>query len=117
MALSNFLNSQGSFVAKTSPTGAGVLPAGTTGERDGAPVAGYIRFNSTDGSFEGYDGSAWGAIGGGASGGNGEATVFENEISIDEDYTITANYNGVSAGPLTITGTITVSSGSTWVIV
>ena len=104
-------------VAKTSATGSGQLPSGTTAQRDGSPSAGYIRFNSTDGSFEGYDGSAWGAIGGGASGGNGEATVFENEISIDEDYTITANYNGVSAGPLTVTGTITVSSGSTWVIV
>ncbi len=104
-------------VAKTSATGSGQLPSGTTAQRDGSPSAGYIRFNSTDGSFEGYDGSAWGAIGGGASGGNGEATVFENEITIDEDYTITANYNGVSAGPLTVTGTITVSSGSTWVIV
>ena len=60
--LSNFLNSQGSFVSKTAPTGSGVLPAGTTGERDGSPVAGYMRFNSTDGSFEGYDGSAWGEI-------------------------------------------------------
>ena len=104
-------------VAKTSATGSGQLPSGTTAQRDGSPSAGYIRFNSTDGSFEGYDGSAWGAIGGGASGGNGEATVFENEISIGEDYTITANYNGVSAGPISVTGTITVSSGSTWVIV
>ena len=104
-------------VAKTSTTGSGQLPAGTTAQRDGSPSAGFIRFNSTDGSFEGYDGSAWGAIGGGASGGNGEATVFENEITISEDYTITSTYNGVSAGPLTVTGTITVPSGSTWVIV
>tara|TARA_Y100000593_G_scaffold181_1_gene402 strand:+ start:12512 stop:14128 length:1617 start_codon:yes stop_codon:yes gene_type:complete len=104
-------------VAKTSATGSGQLPSGTTAQRDGSPSAGYIRFNSTDGSFEGYDGSAWGAIGGGASGGNGEATVFENEIAIGEDYTITANYNGVSAGPISVSGTITVSSGSTWVIV
>ena len=104
-------------VAKTSATGSGQLPAGTTAQRDGSPSAGFIRFNSTDGSFEGYDGSAWGAIGGGASGGNGEATVFENEITISEDYTITSTYNGVSAGPLTVTGTITVPSGSTWVIV
>ena len=103
-------------VAKTSATGSGQLPSGTTAERDGSPSAGYIRYNTTTGGFEGYS-TAWGAIGGGASGGNGEATVFENEISIGEDYTITANYNGVSAGPLTVTGTITVSSGSTWVIV
>jgi hypothetical protein len=108
--------SNGSFVAKTSATGSGQLPSGTTAQRDGSPSAGMIRYNSTTAGFEGY-GSAWGAIGGGASGGNGEATVFENEITISEDYTITSAYNGVSAGPLTITGTITVPSGSTWVIV
>jgi len=103
-------------VAKTSATGSGALPSGTTAQRDGSPSAGYIRYNTTTGGFEGYS-TAWGAIGGGASGGNGEATVFENEIAIGEDYTITANYNGVSAGPISVTGTITVSSGSTWVIV
>ena len=108
--------SNGSFVAKTSATGSGQLPSGTTAQRDGSPLAGMIRYNSTTAGFEGY-GSAWGAIGGGASGGNGEATVFENEITISEDYTITSAYNGVSAGPLTVTGTITVPSGSTWVIV
>ena len=108
--------SSGSFVAKTSATGSGQLPSGTTAQRDGSPSAGMIRYNSTTAGFEGY-GTAWGAIGGGASGGNGEATVFENEITISEDYTITSAYNGVSAGPLTVTGTITVPSGSTWVIV
>ena len=108
--------SNGSFVAKTSATGSGQLPSGTTAQRDVSPSAGMIRYNSTTAGFEGY-GTAWGAIGGGASGGNGEATVFENEITISEDYTITSAYNGVSAGPLTITGTITVPSGSTWVIV
>jgi len=108
--------SNGSFVAKTSATGSGQLPSGTTAQRDVSPSAGMIRYNSTTAGFEGY-GSAWGAIGGGASGGNGEATVFENEITISEDYTITNAYNGVSAGPLTVTGTITIPSGSTWVIV
>ena len=55
-------------VRKSSPTGSAILPAGTTAQRDAAPAAGYIRFNSTDSSFEGYDGSAWGAIGGGGGG-------------------------------------------------
>jgi hypothetical protein len=54
-------------VSKTSSTGSALLPTGTTAERDGSPSAGYIRFNTTDSSFEGYDGSAWGAIGGGAT--------------------------------------------------
>lgn len=38
------------------------LPAGTTGQRTGSPVAGQIRFNTTTGQFEGYGGSAWGSF-------------------------------------------------------
>ena len=53
------------LVTRTSSTGSAELPSGTTAQRDGSPSAGYIRFNTTDNSFEGYDGSAWGAIGGG----------------------------------------------------
>ena len=59
--------SSGAFVSETSATGSAELPSGTTVQRDGSPSAGYMRFNSTDGSFEGYDGSAWGAVGGGTS--------------------------------------------------
>jgi hypothetical protein len=54
-------------VGRTSSTGSAKLPTGTTAQRDGSPAAGYIRFNTTDSSFEGYDGSAWGAIGGGGA--------------------------------------------------
>ena len=40
------------------------LPAGTTAQRP-TGANGMIRYNSDDGSFEGYAGGAWGAIGGG----------------------------------------------------
>lgn len=107
------------FVSETSGTGSAELPSGTTAQRDGSPSAGYMRFNSTTSGFEGYNGSAWGAIGGGASGGNGEAAIFENDVTLDEDYTMTTDMNGVSAGPISIASgtTITVGSTSTWVIV
>ena len=39
------------------------MPSGTTAQR-GTSTTGAFRFNTTDTSFEGYDGSAWGAIGG-----------------------------------------------------
>ncbi len=39
------------------------VPSGTTAQR-GTTATGAFRFNTTDTSFEGYDGSAWGAIGG-----------------------------------------------------
>jgi len=42
------------------------LPAGTTLERPSG-TAGHIRFNNQLVKFEGYDGSAWGSLGGGAA--------------------------------------------------
>ena len=95
--------------------------AGTTAQRDGSPSAGYLRFNSSDSSFEGYDGSAWGAIGGGggASGGGSDAIFYENGQTITTSYSITANTNAMSTGPLTVNSgvSVTVPSGSRWVVV
>lgn len=48
-------------------TGAIDVAAGTVAQRPGTPSAGMIRFNTDDTTFEGYDGSAWGAIGGGGA--------------------------------------------------
>lgn len=103
------------YVGKTSTTGSGALPSGTEAQRDGSPAAGYIRFNSDSGSFEGYDGSAWGSIGGGASAGG---AIYENTDVIDADYTLTTGSNGMSVGPMTIDAgvTVTVPSGQRWVI-
>ena len=44
-------------------TGALKLPVGTTAQQP-TPQTGQLRFNSETVSFEGYDGTAWGAIGG-----------------------------------------------------
>lgn len=103
----------------TSITGSEVLPVGTTAQRDGTPLAGYIRFNSDYSQFEGYNGSAWGAIGAGATGGGNNSVFFENEQTVTANYTITTGKNAMSAGPITIdTGiTVTVPTDSTWVIV
>ena len=45
--------------------------------------------------------------------------IFENAKLITTSYTITTDYNALSAGPITIdTGvTITIPTGSAWVIV
>ena len=40
-------------------TDAVIVPVGTTAQRPSLPVQGMIRFNTTTGKFEGYDGSAW----------------------------------------------------------
>ena len=94
-------------------TGALTLPAGTTAQEP-TGVAGMIRYNSSTGSFEGYT-TAWGSIGGGAA---ASGAVYENKKTISANYTMSTNYNGESVGPLTINSgvTVTIPSGSRWVI-
>ena len=101
-------------VTKTSSTGSAVMPSGNTAQRDGSPSAGYLRFNSTLGSFEGYDGSDWGGIGGAQAGG----AIVTNKDAASQSYTIASGENGLSVGPLTINSgvTITVSSGQRWLV-
>jgi hypothetical protein len=107
-------------VAKTSNTGSAILPVGTTAQRDGSPQAGYIRFNDDTDQFEGYNGTAWAAIGAGATGGSGDQVFVENEYVVTADYTIPSGRSAQSvcdsSGNMTInTGvTVTISTGSVW---
>jgi hypothetical protein len=96
-------------------TGAVKLPVGTTAQRPSASV-GQIRYNSTLLILETYDGANWNPVGG-ANGAAG--AVFENLTTISSNYTITTGKNGMSAGPITVASgvTVTVPSGSRWVIV
>lgn len=110
------------FVSQDSETGAADMPAGTTAQRPGSPINGYLRYNTTDDSFEGYIAGAWGAIGGGgggAVGGGSDEIFWENDQNVTTDYTITASHNAMSAGPITINNgiTVTVPNGSTWTVV
>lgn len=51
-------------VSKTADTGSALLPSGTTSQRDIAPLAGYLRYNTTTSNFEGYYGAGgWKTIG------------------------------------------------------
>jgi hypothetical protein len=52
------------------------VPVGTDAERPGTPAAGMFRFNDDSDEFEGYDGTAWGAIGGGGSIPTGTVMLF-----------------------------------------
>lgn len=100
-----------------SSTGAIKLPSGTDAQRPTA-AAGQIRYNTTAGRFEGYT-TAWGGIGGGATGGGTDEVFQENGNTVNTSYTITTNKNAVSAGDITIasSATVTVPTGSRWVIV
>lgn len=104
--------------ARTSPTGSAALPTGTTAQRDGTPLAGYFRFNSTLGVFEGYNGTAWGGVGG-ATGGGSDRVFYENDQAVTTSYTLTSGKNAVSAGPVTVNAgvTVTVPAGARWSVV
>jgi hypothetical protein len=113
-AWENVAVSAATVVSKTSATGSAALPSGTTVQRDGSPSAGYLRWNTTDTSAEVYDGSDWAAVGGGNTTDMG---LYEHAHTISADYSITSGNNALTAGPITIDGcSVTVPSGSTWVI-
>jgi hypothetical protein len=102
-----------------SGTGVLDLPVGTTAERPGSPNNGMIRYNSTLSRYEGYSGSAWGQLGGGATGSGTDQVFYTNGQSVSADFTLTGTLNAMSAGPITIASgvTVTVSSGATWTVV
>jgi hypothetical protein len=106
------------LVQKSSDTGSAYIPAGSTGDRDGSPAAGYLRFNTTTSQAEIYDGSAWASVGGGAAGSSGEAIFFENEQVMNNSYTITTGHNASCTGPLSIASgaTLTIPTNSVVVI-
>ena len=74
-----------------------------------------MRYNTTTAGFEGYSGTAWGSIGGGASAGG---AIYENTLTISSSYTLTTSTNGFSVGPITIgsSATVTIPSGSRWLV-
>lgn len=109
----------GFVVTKDSPTGSAGIPAGTTAERTATLAAGLFRYNSTLGKFEGCNGSTWGSVGGGATGGGADDIFIENGQVVTTNYTITASKNAGSFGPITVNSgiTVTVPSGSSWTII
>lgn len=87
----------------------------------GTPVAGQFAFLTDSNTLTFYNGTAaaWEEFssGGGASGAGGAINLNTNEITAS--YTFEDNYNGVSAGPVTIASgaTVTVGTASAWAVV
>ena len=68
-----------------------IVPIGTTGQR-GSSTNGNLRYNTTTATFEGYANNAWGAI----TTGTGVTSV--------------ATGTGLTGGPITSTGTISIAN-------
>jgi hypothetical protein len=94
------------------------IPVGTTAQQP-TPVTGQIRYNSTINQYEGYFASAWGQLGGGATGGGSDQVFVLNDQTVTTNYTIPVGKNAMCAGPITVANAvnITVSTGSNWVVV
>ena len=76
--------------------------AGTNGQ--------YLQKQSgNSGGLTWADAAAQGASAGGS--------VYECVNTISSNYTMTTNSNGVSAGPITLSATVTIPSGSVWSII
>jgi hypothetical protein len=72
-------------------TGSIFIPVGTTGQRSSG-VNGQIRYNSTDGAYEGYSAGAW------------------RQFSLSGGVTLVNTGTGLTGGPITATGTISLAN-------
>ena len=95
------------------------IPVGTTAQRSGSPATGDLRFNSTLGSAEIYNGSSFTAVGGGAgaTGGGSDEVFFESDQAVTTNYTLTSNKHAHTVSPTINSGvTVTVPAGAILVI-
>ena len=62
---------------------------------------------------------SWGEAAAGATGGGSDKIFWENGTTVTTNYTITNNYNAMSAGPITINNgiVVTIGTGENWTIV
>ena len=78
------------------------VPVGTTAQRPASPAAGYFRYNTTTGKFEGYT-DEWGSIGGGSGTnmdtniytGDGSTTAFTLSTGADDENNLMVFIDGV----------------------
>ncbi|NDB64486.1 MAG: hypothetical protein EB168_02295 [Euryarchaeota archaeon] len=93
----------GSFII--SGTTGFVIPVGTTAQRDGSPATGTLRYNSTTGGLEIYDGTTWDTVGDSSAtvdsfDGDNSTTAFTMTADSTTDGTI-VDINGVVQLPTT----------------
>lgn len=114
--LSGYLQLDADNTLSLDSTSSIQLPTGTTAQRPASPNAGDLRWNTTEASAEIYDGTAWGSVGGG---GASETGFVAHAHTISDAQSIDTGYNALSAGPVTIdaTGSVTLASGSVWTII
>ena len=116
LAVAGTASVSGTFTV--SATDAIKIASGTTAQRPGSPAAGQLRYNTSLNKFEGYNGTVWSSVGGGATGGGADTVFYENTRTVTTNYTLSSSNNAHSVGPITINSSITVTipSGARWVV-
>ena len=90
----------------------------TAATGDLAPKSGSnLAFNSDTGQLTATSYAGDGSALTGLASTVADGCIYENSQTISSSYTISTNKNGMSAGPITVSGTVTVPSGSSWTIV
>lgn len=94
-----------------------ILAATASGTVDNVAVGtnGYVLTADSTASA----GVKWAVAAAGATGGGSDQVFYNNDQSVTTNYTVPSGKNAMSAGPVTVNSgaTVTVSSGSTWVVV
>jgi len=77
-----------------------------------ATVSGFALVSDASGTL------SWAAAGGGATGGSTDKVFFENDQTITTNYTLTANKNALTAGPVTVANgaIVTIPSNASWIV-
>ena len=88
------------------------------GDSSGNPAVLAVGSNGQTLVSDGTDVS-WGEVAAGAQGAGSDKIFWENGQTVTQNYTITNNQNAMSAGPITINNsvTVTIGDGETWTIV
>jgi len=88
------------------------------GDSSGNPAALTIGSNGQTLVSDGTD-ISWGEAAAGATGGGSDKIFWENGQTVTTNYTITNNFNSMSAGPITINNgiVVTIGTGEHWTIV
>ena len=94
-----------------------IFPSWTTAGRPSTPTAGQTGYNSTLAMLETWNGTYW-IQGGGATGAGSDQVFYLNGQSVNTTYSIPSGKSASSTGPFTVASgvTVTVPSGSRWVV-
>ena len=117
-AANNYVHPNHSGEVTSTADGATVIADNVVDEANlkvsNAPTNGYALTAQSGNT----GGMTWAEPAAGAKGGGTDKVFWENDQTVDTDYTITTSQNAMTAGPITISSgiTVTVPSGSTWII-